>query len=251
MYQELVIILLLKVFLCNAWNGVIMDTTTGTFLIRPNQVPHVTSVNFGLPNHYVGCAVTLRDGNAYFLGGKNSSNVPSAKVTRFDSTTNTSTAATPMNSAHYQHAATVVNNTIIVCSGLNAAGTAGTTSCEQSSIGVTSWTNITSLPTLARLHVMVTLNGNAYVMGGQDNPTSVYMYNGSSWITKAPLTPGRYGHQALALDIDRALICGGTVSGVANASCVIYTASTDQYSPAPDMAKTRYYFSLVMSESMV
>jgi N-acetylneuraminic acid mutarotase len=252
MYQQLVIILLLKVFLCNAGNGIIMTTLTGTFLIQPNQVPHVTNVSFGLPNYYRGAAVTLSDGNVYFLGGSNSSsNVATTTVTRFNPFTNTSTPAAPMNIARRNHAATAVNNTIIVCGGTNTGGTA-TTFCEQSSIGVTSWTNIASLTTVASYHAMVTLNGNAYVMGGQGTLTKVYMYDGATWITQAPLpSPGRYGHGALALDIDRALICGGTISPDVSATCFIYVASTDQYSNVSDMAKTRYEFSLVMSESMV
>jgi hypothetical protein len=252
MYQQLGILLLLKAFLCNAWNGIIMDTYSGTFLIRPNEVPHVTSVNYGLPHYYQGAAVTLPDGNAYFLGGKYGSNVQTTTVTRFNPFTNTSTAVAPMNSARDYHAATVVGNTIIVCGGINETTHSSIAFCEQSSIGVTSWTNIASLPTAPRAHAMVTLNGNAYVMGGYDNPTLVYMYTGSSWITKAPLSsPGRWGHQALALDADRALICGGWTTSATSATCVIYTASTDQYSPAPAMANTRGYFNLVMSESMV
>jgi hypothetical protein len=255
MYQQLGILLVMKVFLCNAWNGIIMDALTsygGTFLIQPNQVPQVTSVNYGLPNYYIGCAVTLPDGNAYFLGGSSSvANVPTTRVTRFNPTTNTTTTATSMNVARRDHAATVVDNTIIVCGGYDATSTS-ITSCEQSSIGVTSWTNIASLPTTANYHAMVTLNGNAYVMGGWDNPTKVYMYNGATWITKALLSPGREGHRTLALDIDRALICGGNnPSGTALSTCVIYTASTNLYSSAPAMAKIRYKFSLVMAESMI
>jgi hypothetical protein len=244
------IFVLLKCLLCNAENGIIMDTVSGTFLIRPNQVPHVTSVNYGLPHLRLGVAFTLPDGNVYFVGGVDAGGYGTTTVTRFNPSTNTSTAVAPLNVVRRYHAATVVGNTIIVCGGRNAANTAGTTTCEQSSVGVTSWTNIASLPTTTSDHAMVTLNGNAYVMGGWDNPTKVYMYNGTTWITKTPLSPGRIEHQALALDIDRALICGGTASGI-NAACVIYTASTDQYSTAPDMAKTRYQFSLVMSESMV
>jgi N-acetylneuraminic acid mutarotase len=250
MYQQLGILLLLKVFLCNAWNGIIMTTQTGTSLIQPNQVPHVISANFGLPNSNQGVAVTLHDGNVYFLGGTGSSNVLTTTVTRFNPSTNTSTVAAPMNIARCVHAATVVNNTVIVCGGWDSVHDTGTTFCEQSSVGVTSWTNITSLPTAARIHAMVTLNGNAYVMGGWDNPTLVYMYTGTTWITKAPLPSGRQGHQALALDADRALICGGYASGFLD-TCVIYTASTDQYSSAPSMNMTRCRFALVMSESMV
>jgi hypothetical protein len=248
------IFILLKCLLCNAWNGIIVDTKTGTFLIQPNQVPHVTNVSFGLPNYKLGAAVTLPDGNAYFIGGCNSSNVATTRVTRFSPSTNTSTPAAPMNIARCNHAATVVNNTIIVCGGWNAATSTNIASCEQSSIGVTSWTSIAPLPAAAATsnHAMVTLNGNAYVMGGYPNLTLVYMYNGTTWITKAPLSsPGREAPQALALDINRALICGGYVPIATSATCVIYTASTNAYSPAPAMVKTRGLFSLVMSESML
>jgi hypothetical protein len=244
------IFVLLKCLLCNAGNGIIMDTATGTFLICPNEVPHVTSVNYGLPHLRLGVAFTLPDGNAYFVGGADAGMYATTIVTRFNSSTNTSTAAAQMNVARRSHAATIVNNTIIVCGGYNTATSTNIASCEQSSVGVTSWTNIASLPTTACDHAMVTLNGNAYVMGGYDYPTLVYMYNGTTWITKTPLSPGRYGHRALALDIDRVLICGGVTPSI-TATCVIYTASTNLYSPAPDMAKNRYWFSFVMSESMI
>jgi len=122
-------------------------------------------------------------------------------------------------------------------------------SCEQSNVGVTSWTNITSLPTPVLYDLaMVTLLGKAYVIGGRDGgnvvQTSVYMYD-----TKAPMSPGRSGHAGLALDNDRALVCGGYVSGAVVSTCAIYTASTDTWTTAPAMAQAaRIHFNLVMSE---
>ena len=127
-------------------------------------------------------------------------------------------------------------------------------SCEQSNIGVTSWTNITSLPIALHHLEMVTLLGKAYVIGGYQDQTSVRMYDGVSvWVAKAAMSPGRYGHAALALDDDRALVCGGAYDNgpttVLN-TCVIYTASTDTWTTAPAMAQARNFFNLVMSEGM-
>src|SRR5689334_2115188 len=89
------------------------------------------------------------------------------------------------------------------------------TSCEQSNAAITSWTPIiASLPTAIYVLAMVTLLGKAYVFGGASlgpvTEASVYMYDGVSvWSAKAAMSPGRYGHCALALDNDRALVCGG------------------------------------------
>jgi hypothetical protein len=121
-------------------------------------------------------------------------------------------------------------------------------SCEQSNVGVTSWTTITSLPTVLLYQAMVTLLGKAYVIGGYEDQTSVRMYNGTAWIAKAAMSPGRYGHAALALDDDRALVCGGNAPTVN--TCAIYTASTNTWTTAPAMAQARIYFNLVMSEGM-
>ena len=58
-------------------------------------------------------------------------------------------------------------------------GGAFVSSCEQSNVGVTSWTPITSLPIAVYYLEMVTLLGKAYVIGGDISgcisETSVYM----------------------------------------------------------------------------
>jgi kelch-like protein 18 len=131
---------------------------------------------------------------------------------------------------------------------------AALSSCEQSNVDVTSWTNITSLPIALYALAMVTLLGKAYVIGGYNGgsaQTNVSMYDGVSvWVAKAPMSPGRYGHAALALDDDRALVCGGYAPSSSVNTCVIYTASTNTWTTAPAMAQARYYFNLVMSEGM-
>ena len=124
-------------------------------------------------------------------------------------------------------------------------------SCEQSDIGVTSWTNITPLPIALYVLAMVTLLGKVYVIGGYQDPTSVRMYDGVSiWTSEAAMSPGREGHAALALDNDRALVCGGNAPTTVVNTCVIYTASTNTWTTAPAMAQARRNFNLVMSEGM-
>jgi hypothetical protein len=102
---------------------------------------------------------------------------------------------------------------------------------------------------------MVTLNGNAYMFGGTAasvGDTDVRMYdNVSSWVSKATMSPGRYGHAALALDNDRALVCGGNAPSAVDNTCNIYTASTNTWTTASAMLQARIYFGLVMSESML
>ena len=116
------IVIILRWVLCRAsWNGIVIDNSAtygNTQLILPNDVPHaVGNVNFGLPHYYAAVAVRHPDGNAYFIGGYEGGSDASAAVTKFNPNTNTSSAAASMNTARYQHAATVVGNTIIVCGG--------------------------------------------------------------------------------------------------------------------------------------
>ena len=114
------IVIILQWVLCRAWNGIVIDNSDSagsTQLILPNDVPHtVGNVNFGLPHYSNAVAVRHPDGNAYFMGGYTGSAWSNA-VTKFNPDTNTSSAAASMNTARYSHAATVVNNTIIVCGG--------------------------------------------------------------------------------------------------------------------------------------
>ena len=113
------IVIILRWVLCRAWNGIVVDNYASggnTQLILPNDVPHtVGNVNFGLPHYYGAVAVLHPDGNAYFTGGYTGVGITAVKKLNPD--TNTSSAAASMNTPRYGHAATVVNNTIIVCGG--------------------------------------------------------------------------------------------------------------------------------------
>ena len=115
---ECILVMQTLLISCHAWNGIIIDTRVSygaTQLIQPNQVPHVVNVSFGLPHHQSGEAVALPDGRVYFFGGVLIGNGIKNTVTRFDPTTNTSTAATPMNTARQEFGATVVGDQIVVC----------------------------------------------------------------------------------------------------------------------------------------
>ena len=115
---ECILIMQTLLISCHAWNAIIVDSTVdrgGTQLIQLNQVPHVVNVSFGLPNFQLGKAVTLPDGCIYFLGGEYSGSKKTVK--RFDPATNTSTEATPKNTARKHFGATVVGNQIVVCGG--------------------------------------------------------------------------------------------------------------------------------------
>ena len=105
-----------------SWNGIVIDNEAAggnTQLILPNDVPHtVGNVNFGLPHYTRAVAVRHPDGNAYFMGGDTTSGgAYTTAVKKLNPDTSTSSAAAPMNTPRANHAATVVNNTIIVCGG--------------------------------------------------------------------------------------------------------------------------------------
>src|SRR4051812_40864484 len=110
------IVIILRWVLCRAWNGIVSDNAgVNTQLILPNDVPHtVGNVSFGLPHYTYAVAVRHPDGNAYFIGGFGGGAYIAA-VKKLNPDTNTSSAATSMNTPRGQHAATVVGNTIIVC----------------------------------------------------------------------------------------------------------------------------------------
>jgi hypothetical protein len=114
------IVIILRWVLCRAWNGIVLDNDAAggdTQLILPNDVNHtVGNVNFGLPHYTRAVVIRHPDGNAYFTGGYNDSGY-SAAVTKLNPVTNTSSLAASMNTPRSKHAATVVNNTIIVCGG--------------------------------------------------------------------------------------------------------------------------------------
>jgi hypothetical protein len=229
-----------------------MDGARNTELYIPGNPPiSIPDLDFGL-SHDVGQAAVVLNGYGYFIGGSPTTNA----VTIFNPLTNTSTLGAPMNVARHAHAATVVDDTIIVCGGVN--GSVYLESCEQYIPSMQKWNMITSLPTKPRSLVMATLNNSMYTFGGSfcDSSTlsPVYMFDGQNWVTRSSIAgiPFRE-HAGVALDVDRALICGGEAyeggscqRGVSD--CFIYSASNDSWTQVASMEQIRCGHSMVMFE---
>src|SRR5690349_9966079 len=113
---NIIISILLLNPLTNAWSGILMDSSSLTQLYFPNRIPHTAfNLSFGLPHLDFSRAVML-NGVAYFINGydhttQNGTN----KVTVFNPATNMSTVGIPTNTPRIYHAATVVNNKILIC----------------------------------------------------------------------------------------------------------------------------------------
>jgi hypothetical protein len=108
---------------------------------------------------------------------------------------------------------------------------------------------------------MLTLNNRVYAFPGTaylcaDEPAPVYMFDGSNWVPRSStISIPQKHHSALAIDTDRALICGGwaqtTRPGVRCQivpDCFIYSASSDEWTPAATMAVERWKHLMVMFE---
>jgi hypothetical protein len=242
-----------------AWSGILMDGDGSgqTQLYVPGNPPiNTPNVNFGLPHRWAQ-AVVMLNGKAYFTGGAFGTNA----VTIFDPTTNKSTSGMPMNVGRWRHGATVVGDTIIVCGGNGPCGDTCTTlsSCEQYTPSTQKWNVFPSLPAQIAWFVMATLNNQAYTFGNHSASCSssssppVYMFDGQSWVSRSSIVGlPFYNHAGVAIDTDRALICGGWAYKGSScryvSDCFIYSASSDSWKPAASMAQIRADHSMVMFE---
>jgi N-acetylneuraminic acid mutarotase len=254
LFQETtqLLFILLSTNSLDAWSAILLDGQKGnTQLYIPGNPPtNIRNVNFGLPNLQGQAAVTF-NGRAYFIGGKY---IESRIITTiFNPSTNRSTSGALLNIGRAQHAATVVNDTIITCGGHNYSG--NLSSCEQYTLLTHKWNIITSLPVPVDDFVMVTLNNRVYTFGGSDDcgtsPPTVYMFDGHNWMPRSSIVGlPFYGHAGVSLDNDRVLICGGWAIKDDKcqpvSSCFIYSASSDSWTKAASMAQIRCSHSMVM-----
>jgi hypothetical protein len=248
----IILLIVFQIYSCDAWSGIVMDGNYGnTQLYVPGNPPiNAPNINFGLP-HLFGQAAVIFNRNAYFIGG--SSGPVTNVVTIFNPSTNASTTGAPLNVARWGHTATVVNDMIIVCGGSNVS--TDLSSCEQYNPSTQKWNMITSLSYTSTHFVMATLNNSAYTFGGNalcDSVPPVYMFDGQKWKPRSSIAglPSK-DHAGVALDADRALICGGWAykggkcqGGVSD--CFIYSASSDSWTQAASMAQTRCAHSMVL-----
>jgi hypothetical protein len=247
----IILLIVVQIYSCDAWSGILMNGRSGkTQLYVPGNPPiNIPNVNYGL-SHFRGQAAVMLNGSAYFIGGEYTN-----AVTILNPSTSTNTTGTPLNIARRHHAATVVGDTIIVCGGFHRS--TALSSCEQYNSSTQKWNMITSLPTPSSLFVMVTLNNRAYTFGGSsrcDSAPSVYMFDGQNWEPTSSIAGLPYSeHAGVALDADRALICGGFAYKVGScqygvSDCFIYSASSDSWTQAASMAQIQYWHSMVMFE---
>ncbi len=251
-----ILFILFLINILDAWSGIVIDGygLGETQLYIPGNPPiNTPNMNFGLP-HLFGAAAVMLNGNAYFIGGGYKA---TNAVTIFHPTTNRSTSGCPLHIARYVHSATVFGDTIIVCGGTN--NSVSFTSCEQYDLSNNKWNFIAELPAVLPIakSAMVTLNNHAYIFGGSgkcDTSLSpVNMFDGKSWVARSSIVGlPWYAHAGVAIDTDRALVCGGraykggpcpTVS-----DCFIYSSSSDSWTKAASMAQVRCYHSAVMFE---
>jgi N-acetylneuraminic acid mutarotase len=246
-----ILLLLFSTNAIAAWSGIVMDGFFDTQLYVPgNPSIYTSNVNFGL-SHRVGQAAVMFNGSAYFMGGGYSPDTTNL-VTIFNPSTNTSTNGAPLNIARIGHAATVVGDTIIVCGGYTDIA-----SCEQYNPSTQKWNMITSLPTPSEWSIMTTLNNRAYTFGGSyacdGSASPVYMFDGQNWVTRSSIAGLPHtDHAGVALDTDRALICGGKAYKGGScrpvSDCFIYSASSNSWTKAASMAQIRCQHSMVMFE---
>jgi N-acetylneuraminic acid mutarotase len=244
-----ILIVLLSTNHVFSWSGILLDGLAGkTQLYVPGNTPTNTpNIDFGLP-HLQGQTVVMLNEKVYFTGGYPLTN----DVTIFDPTTNKSTPGTPLNVARFWHAAIVVNDTIIVCGGQDKYGTA-LSSCEQYNQTTQKWNMFTPLPVPTKGFVMMILNNRVYAFGGSgecSDVPKVYMFDGQNWVSRTSTLGVSYMfHAGIALDTDRALLCGGMAYKDGTCSltgdCVIYTTSSDSWKRAPSMTRVRNGHSMV------
>jgi hypothetical protein len=187
----------------------------------------------------------------YTIGG--TKNVTETNVvTIYDVYAKNYTTGAPMNISRQSHAATALSDSIIVCGG-GAVNGPMLQSCEQYTLAQNKWTFITQLNDAVINSAMATLGGRAYIFGGYTtvntatnaSKAEVYMYTGTAWQQRASLNEPVSNHTAVALDTDRAMICGGcrpdcAITKSASNLCYIYSASKDNYTLAGNMIKGRY-----------
>jgi hypothetical protein len=249
------------------WKGILMDGQHGlTQLLEPGM-NSVTNRDYKLP-HLDGQAAAEYFSRVYFIGGGNAKQkYVSNTVTIFHPLTNTTTIGSPMQQARMYHSATVFGGVIVVCGGFD--GSSMLYSCEYFSAGSGTWAGWRLLENeqggqSTQYFAMATLGGQPYAFGGDVGSSGDQCGNTANvmrccdgdgyWQSDPkPLPNTLQQHAAVALDADRALVCGGiaTKNGtcIPLADCNIYTRSTNSWSGAPPMAQMRCQHSMLLFNS--
>jgi N-acetylneuraminic acid mutarotase len=239
--------------IAHGWTGILFDGgdkgKTQVYIPRSGRAQ---SVSFNLPSRQEQTAVTF-NGKVYIIGGRNSENNFSNALTIFDPSTNQTVQGRPMSFPRASATAVVVNNTIIVC-GRSLNALSPYMPCEQYDPSTQIWRILPTPPDVSRMSAAAfVLSGQMYIAGGavingqNIDMSSVFVYDGTQWTLRARMPIGLIRHAAIALDADRALICGGQlINNRATGNCSVYTASTDDWAPEAPLMIARFGHSMVL-----
>ncbi len=254
MYCKIFISILILLSFCkraHCWSGILLDgNINGTQIYL--QSGETQSVQLNIQNERSGLrvAAVMLNNRVHFMNKQSH--------TIFDPSTNTTTPGSNMNGRRQDHVATVVDDKIIICGGNNDEQSA---SCEKYIPETEQWSVIDSKGLPVTSMAMTILHNRAYIFGGfggwfypDDSADQIpiylsttFMYNGERWIRRRSMPVKLAMHSAVALDRDRAVICGGyEISTSPLKECYVYDSNDDTWSKAPAMTQPRYGHSMVV-----
>ncbi|MFC0542519.1 Kelch repeat-containing protein [Kutzneria chonburiensis] len=198
-------------------------------------------------------AVRLADDTVLVAGGADKSGTPVNSAAHYTPSTKAWQGST-MLGARMLHALTDLDGgDALVTGGLATPNSPGLTTVERYDHTKNTWSQGPALQGGRWGHAAVRLkNKQVLVIGGATVPTgsdtvralsTVELFDGTKWTTKAPMADARYGHTAVVFDNGQVLVCGGvTATGRGEAQlalCELYDPTNDKWSPAPSMAVAR------------
>jgi hypothetical protein len=155
---------------------------------------------------------------------------------------------------------TLLGNDVLVCGGEDRYYV-DLSSCALYKASINKWAATSPLPVAMSRFPMITLHTRPYVFGGltggfrsvkqsisvlpiyfRTTVNTVYTFGTSNaWAARTPMEQAVYGHTAVALDTNTALVCGGSqrLGGSAVQSCFSYAATENVWSPAVQMNTAR------------
>jgi len=212
---------------------------------------------------YYHTATLLDNGMVLIAGGFNSSLNPSypylASAELYNPATGTFSYTTgTLNTARYNHTATLLNNGLVLIAGgyNNHNGYLAVAELYNPATGIFSYTT-GSLNTGRQLHTATLLNNGLVLIAGGIPPTpNAELYNpatGTFSYTTGPLNTARYYHTATLLNNGMVLMAGGIYNGSYLASAELYNPTTGTFSYTTGSLNTArvYHRATLLNNGMV